>query len=101
MKKIIVILISLFGMNLFSQNDWIYLTKVDTLTGNYSAWKYSEDGSSSLLLTEDGFISDISYTGAEVLMMRSLGGPSATIFLLNLSDSSETEIAEGWFPKFA
>ena len=71
MKKILAFL--LFGIIslCFSQNNWIYYNKVsDETSGYFSVWRIDENGENETLVSEQGYLLDISDNGEYILLSQ-------------------------------
>ena len=72
MKKILAsLLIGIFSL-CFSQNNWIYFNKVSNETSGYfSVWRIDENGENETLVSEQGYLLDISDNGEYILLSQS------------------------------
>ena len=72
MKKILApLLIGIFSL-CFSQNNWIYYNKVSIETSGYfSVWRIDENGENETLVSEQGYLLDISENGEYILLSQS------------------------------
>ena len=72
MKKILAsLLIGIFSL-CFSQNNWIYYNKVSNETSGYfSVWRIDENGENETLISEQGYLLDISDNGEYILLSQS------------------------------
>ena len=71
MKKIFAsLLIGIFSL-CFSQNNWIYFNKVSNETSGYfSVWRIDENGENETLVSEQGYLLDISDNGEYILLSQ-------------------------------
>ena len=72
MKKILAsLLIGIFSL-CFSQNNWIYYNKVSNeTTGYFSIWRIDENGENETLVSEQGYLLDVSDNGEYILLSQS------------------------------
>ena len=72
MKKILAsLLIGIFSL-CFSQNNWIFYNKVSNeTTGYFSIWRIDENGENETLVSEQGYLLDISDNGEYILLSQS------------------------------
>ena len=71
MKNLLASLLIGISSLCFSQNNWIYYNKVsDETSGYFSVWRIDENGENETLVSEQGYLLDISDNGEYILLSQ-------------------------------